>query len=117
MRKRNKKLKILSRPKSQREALLRTLAVSILLYGKIKTTETKAKQLRPFIEKVITRSKNDNLHNKRLLAKQLPPNIIKKLFSEVAPLYKDFNGGYTRIIKLGPRKSDGARMSIIELIK
>ena len=116
MRKRNKKLKILSRPKNQREALLKSMAVSFLLHGKIKTTETKAKQLRAFVEKIITRSKNDNLHNKRLLAKHLPPQTVKKLFSEIAPLYKDFNGGYTRVIKLGLRKSDGARMAIIELI-
>ena len=88
MRKRNKG-RILSRPKNQRKALLRNLANSLFLHGKIKTTEAKAKEL----------------------------PVVKKLVTEIAPQYKARQGGYTRIMKLGPRKSDGARMAIIELVK
>ena len=116
MRKQNKG-RMLSRPKNQRKALLRTLATSLFLYGKIKTTEAKAKELRVIAENFITRAKVNSIFNQRLLTKALSPQIVKKLVSEIAPKYLVRPGGYTRIIKLGPRKSDGARMVIIELIK
>jgi len=116
MRKRNKG-RILSRPKSQRKALLRNLANSLFLHGKIKTTEAKAKELRPVAEKFITRAKDGKLVSKNILTQDLNPPIVKKLIAEIAPLYLTRPGGYTRITKLGPRKSDGARMAIIELVK
>ncbi len=116
VRKRNKG-RILSRPKNQRKALLKSLAASLFLQGKIKTTEAKAKELRIYAEKYITRSKKNDVSNKRLLAKELHPLIVKKLSNEIAPQYIERKGGYTRIVKLGPRKSDGARMVIIELVK
>jgi len=115
MRKRNKG-RILSRPKSQRKALLKSLTNSLFLYGKIKTTEAKAKELRIVVEKSITKAKNNKLSSRRLLVQGLGPQIVKKVFDEIAPRYITRQGGYTRIIKLGPRKSDGARMVIIELV-
>ncbi len=115
MRKLNKG-RTLSRPKSQREALLRTLATSLFLHKKIKTTEAKAKELRIVAEKFITRAKDNTVTSRRLLVKFLSPKIVKKLVDEIAPEYIKRQGGYTRIIKLGPRKSDGASMTIIELV-
>lgn len=117
MRKRNKKGRILSRPKSQRKALLKSLITGLFLHGRVKTTEAKAKELRMIAERLITRVKDGKLSNQRLLIKVIAPQIVKKLVNEIAPLYKSRQGGYTRIIKLGPRKSDGARMVIIELVK
>lgn len=116
MRKKNKG-RILSRPKHQREALLRTLATSLFFHGKIKTTEAKAKELRVVAEKFITRAKNNTMANRRILAKSLSAKIVKKLFDEIGPKYTKRQGGYTRIIKLGPRKSDGANMTIIGLVE
>lgn len=115
MRKLNKGRK-LSRKKGPRKALLRTLANSFFLHQKIKTTEAKAKELRPIVEKMITRAKNDSIANRRLLAQNLTPGMVKKITKEIAPEYKERDGGYTRIIKLGPRNSDGAKMAIIELV-
>jgi large subunit ribosomal protein L17 len=116
MRKRNKG-RILSRPKNQREALLRTLANSLFLHGKIKTTEAKAKELRVVAEKFITKAKENKMSNRRLLVKSLSPKIVKILFDQISQKYAQRQGGYTRIVKLGPRKSDSARMAIIELVK
>ncbi|OGZ83923.1 MAG: 50S ribosomal protein L17 [Candidatus Staskawiczbacteria bacterium RIFOXYC1_FULL_38_18] len=100
-----------------RKALIRTLVNSFFLHGKIKTTEAKAKELRPVAEKMITRAKINTIANQRLLAQKLTPAMVKKIFAEIAPQYKDRQGGYTRITKLGPRNSDSARMAIIELVK
>ena len=116
MRKRNKG-RILSRPKHQREALLRTLATSLFLHGKIKTTEAKAKELRAVAEKFITRAKTNTVANRRILAKSLSPFTVKKLMDQIALDFTKRQGGYTRITKLGSRKSDGAKMTIIELVK
>jgi len=116
MRKRNKG-RALSRPKNQRVALLNLLSSSLFLHGKIKTTEAKAKELRTVSEKFITKAKNNSMSNRRLLLKSLSSKITKKLVDEIAPEYASRHGGYTRIVKLGPRKSDGARMVIIELVK
>jgi len=116
MRKRKKGRK-LSRKRDQRKALLRIIASALLLKGKIRTTEAKAKEVSSFVEKQITRAKNDKLQSRRILLRTFSPKIVKKLFSEIAPNYKERKGGFTRIIKLGPRKSNGAKMAIIELVK
>jgi len=116
MRKKNKG-RILSRPKGQRKALLKTLANSLFLHGRIKTTEAKAKELRSFAEKLITKAKAGGINAHRLLARDLSAEITKKVIDDIAPKYKDRNGGYARIVKLGQRNSDGAKMVIIELVK
>ena len=116
MRKRKKGRK-LSRKKSQKKALLKSLATSLLLKEKIETTEAKSKELSRFIGKQISRARIGDLNSRRLLSHFFSPQIVKKLVDEIGPRYKERKGGYTRIIKLGPRGSDGARMAIIELIK
>jgi len=116
MRKLNKARK-LSLKKGPRILLLKKMANNFLLNEKIETTEAKAKELRSVVERMITRAKNANLANIRLLAKGLTPEMVKKIVGKIAPMYKDRQGGYTRIIKLGPRSSDGASMVIIELVK
>jgi large subunit ribosomal protein L17 len=116
MRKRKKGRK-LSRKRDIRRALLKSLARELFLKEKIKTTEAKAKELRSFAEKFVERAKEKNLSNLRYLRRFFGKDVIKKLFEEIGPRYKERKGGYTRIIKLGPRKSDGAEMAIIELVK
>ena len=105
------------RVKNQRNALLHSLALNLIGREKVKTSEAKAKELRIVAEKMITRAKDNTVANRKILAKELSPVTIKKLFNDIAPLYAARAGGYTRIIKMGPRKSDSARMAIIELIK
>ena len=104
------------RPKAQRKALLNSLARSLFLHNKIQTTEAKAKELSVFAEQCITRSKTNNLASIRILAKSFDKSTVKNLVEIIGPKYKDRAGGYTRIIKKGPRKSDGAKIAIIELI-
>jgi len=116
MRKLNKGRK-LSRKKGPRKALLNSLANSFFLQEKITTEEAKAKELKPFVEKMITRAKSNTVANRRLLSEALDVKTAKKLVDEIAPKYSERHGGYTRIIKLGPRNSDGAKMAIIELVK
>jgi large subunit ribosomal protein L17 len=116
MRKR-KKGRRLSKKRNQRKALLRSLASTLILKEKVKTTEAKAKEVSPFLEKQISRAKIGNLVSRRTLANFFSPQIVKKLVNEIGPRYKERKGGYTRIIKLGPRKSDGAKMAVIELVK
>ncbi len=107
----------LSRPSGHRRALLKNLANSLILYEHIQTTEAKAKVLKPYIEKMITRAKVDNLHNRRELLSALPTkNAVKKMFEVIGPKYKDRHGGYVRIIKLEPRKGDNAKMAVIEFV-
>ncbi|MCP6718998.1 MAG: 50S ribosomal protein L17 [Patescibacteria group bacterium] len=115
--KKRKKGRKLSRKRDQRRALLKSLARELFLREKIKTTEAKAKETSSFAEKQITKAKVASITSRRLLAKNFSPEIVKKLVDEIAPKYKNRKGGYTRIIKLGPRKSDGAKMAIIELVK
>jgi large subunit ribosomal protein L17 len=103
MRKLNKGRKF-SRKKGPRIALLKTLSNSFFMYEKIKTTEAKAKELRPIVEKMITRAKANEISGRRILAKSLNVKMVKKLFDHIAPQYKD-------------RNSDGARIAIIELVK
>jgi len=103
------------REKGQRRDLLRSLALALIEKGKIKTTEAKAKELRPYVEKIITKAKKDDLASRRLVSSKLG-QYSKKLFVEVAPLYKDRKGGYTRIVKLGNRAGDNAPMAVIEFV-
>ncbi len=105
-----------SRKRDQRRALLIALARALILNEKIKTTEAKAKELRPFVEKLITRGKEESVHGRRVLAARLQEDVAKKLVKEIAPRYRERAGGYTRILKLGPRLEDGAKMVIIELV-
>jgi large subunit ribosomal protein L17 len=116
MNKKNKGRKF-SRKIGPRKALFKVLVNNFLLHEKIKTTEAKAKELRSIAEKMITRAKDSTLADRRILAASLTPKLTKKIIEEIAPKYQGRAGGYTRITKLGPRNSDGARMAIIELVK
>ncbi len=112
-----KKGKTLGRKKEPRKALLRSLATSLIVYEKIKTTKAKAKLLRPFVEKIITLSKKDILSNRRLALETLyTEGSVKKLFEVLGPKFKERKGGYTRIIKVNSRTGDNAEMAIIELV-
>ena len=104
------------RVKNQRKALMKGLASSLILHKKITTTETKAKELRRFIEPLISKAKIGDLHKRRQVREYLSDSVTKKLFNEIAPLYKERPGGYTRIIKTAPRQSDGAKMAQIEFV-
>lgn len=117
MRKLNRKANIFNRPKNQRVALVKSLVTGLFMHEKIMTTEAKAKELRMTAERFITRAKDNTLANRRVLAATLSPVVLKKLFDEIAPRYKGRQGGYTRIMRMGPRKSDAAQMVIIELVK
>src|SRR3989344_1834166 len=111
--------RIFGRKRGQRIALLRTLAVSLVTRDAIKTTEAKAKELRPFIEKMVTKSRADGLAARRLLISKLGGNnnrAVRKLMSEIGPKYKTRAGGYTRIIKLGSSSKGGAPMARIEFV-
>jgi large subunit ribosomal protein L17 len=108
---------ILDRKKAPREALLRNLAESVILYEKVKTTEAKAKAVRPLVEKMITIGKTNNLTSRRKLqAFFYTANPVKKILEELGPKFKERKGGYTRIVKIGPRKGDGAQIAQIELV-
>lgn len=117
MRHHNSKRKF-GREKNERKALINSLTLNLIVREKIKTTLAKAKELRPFIEKLITTAKKGDLVTKRLLVSRLSGrrSETKKLFEVIAPRYKKRNGGYTRVLKLGARKSDGAPMATIEFI-
>ncbi len=107
----------LGRDTAHRTAMLRAMVTFLLENGKIETTVYRAKEVRSITEKMITLAKENNLHNKRLaMAFITKENVVKKLFDEIAPKYANNNGGYTRILKLGPRRGDAAEMAIIELI-
>jgi len=110
--------KILGREKAPRQALMRGLATSFVIYEKIKTTQAKAKAVKPLIEKIITLGKVDTLHHRRQVLKVLYlTGAIKKVFEVLGPRFKARQGGYTRIVKLPPRKNDGAEMAILELVE
>ena len=104
------------RTKDQRKALLNSLARSLFLHSRITTTEAKAKELSMFAEKCITRAKKGDLASRRILVESFTKDIAKKLIEEIGPKYAERKGGYTRIIKKGPRKSDSAKIAIIELV-
>lgn len=100
-----------------RVSMLRNMTASLLTHGRIVTTVTRAKELRRVAEKMITLGKRGDLHARRQAAAFIyDKDVVYKLFEEVAPKYKDRNGGYTRILRVGPRRGDGAEMVIIELV-
>lgn len=112
-----KKGKILGRKIAPRKALLKSLATNFLLKEKIKTTEAKAKEVKPIIEKLITRARENNINNYRRINSFLQNReATKKLLEEIAPKYKERPGGYCRIVKLGVRKGDAAKIVILELV-
>jgi len=98
--------------------MLRNLVTSLLDLEKIQTTETRAKEVRSLAEKMITLGKRNNLHARRQAAGYLTrPDVVRKLFDEIAPRFAERQGGYTRIIKLGPRLGDSAPMAVIEILE
>lgn len=115
----------LGRTSDQRKALLRDLATDLIIYERIQTTETRAKELRSVIEKLVTLGKRGDLHARRQAAAFVRKEVaddesnkdaLQKLFSDIAPRYEDRQGGYTRILKVGPRRGDSAPMAIIEFV-
>lgn len=116
--KHHKSFRKFGREKNERVSFLRGLAINLIRHGKIETTEARAKEVRPYVEKLITLAKEDSLANRRLVLSRILNQEIEtgKLFKELAPKYKDVNGGYTRIIKLPYRISDGAAKAVIEFI-
>ncbi|MFB4214215.1 50S ribosomal protein L17 [Shouchella sp. 1P09AA] len=115
----------LGRTSSQRKALLRDLVTDLIINERIETTEAKAKELRPLVEKMVTLGKRGDLHSRRQAASFVRKEVaneengqdaIQKLFAEIAPRFEERQGGYTRILKVGPRRGDGAPMAIIEFV-
>ena len=107
----------LGRETSHRNLMLRNLVTDLLRNGRIETTETRAKEARSIAEKMITLAKRGDLHARRqVLAYVLEEDVVKTLFDEIAPKYAERNGGYTRMIKKGPRRGDGAEVVILELV-
>jgi large subunit ribosomal protein L17 len=104
------------RERGQRKALMRSLAYNLAVKGKIKTTEAKAKELRPYIEKLVTTGKKGTLAARRDLESKVGRIAAKKIFTEISPAHKDRKGGYTRITKMVRRNSDGAPMAVIEFV-
>ncbi|MDQ3914613.1 MAG: 50S ribosomal protein L17 [Actinomycetota bacterium] len=103
---------------SHQGQMLSNLALSLFEYERIQTTEAKAKLLRPFAERLITKAKKGDVHNRRQVLSTIEDRgVVHKLFAEIAPRFADRNGGYTRILKLGPRNGDGAPMALIELVE
>lgn len=103
---------------SHQKALLANLATSLFTHGRIKTTEPKARALRPYAEKLITHAKKGTLHNRREVLKKIrDKDVVHSLFAEIAPHFADRNGGYTRIIKVEARQGDNAPMAVIELVR
>jgi len=110
-------LRKFGRRSGPRRAMLRNLVTSMILAEKIVTTEAKAKQIRGITEKMVTLGKRNDLHARRqALAYLLDENAVTKLFEQIAPRYEDRQGGYTRILRLGPRRGDAAPMAILELV-
>lgn len=110
-------LRRLGRPTGHRKALFRNLVTDLIRHEKITTTETKAKEIQSLAEKMITLGKKGDLSARREVAKVIMDKAVaKKLFVEVATRYADRNGGYTRVVKIGPRRGDAAPMAVIELV-
>ena len=108
----------LGRTTDHRMAMLRAMVTFLLENGKIETTVTRAKEVRPIAEKMVTLGKKGTLAARRqVMAFVTKEDVVVKLFDEIAPSYQERNGGYTRIIKTGPRRGDAAEMAIIELVK
>ena len=107
----------LGKPTDQRLAMLRQLTTAVLEHGKIETTTTRAKEVRKLVDKMITLGKTNTLHTRRqALSWMTQEDVVTKLFEEIAPKYAERNGGYTRIIKIGPRRGDAAEISVLELV-
>lgn len=107
----------LNRTAAHRRALLRNMATALFRHERIETTLAKAKELRPFAERVITMAKRGDLHARRLAARKVhDPEVVKKLFEEIGPRFAQRPGGYTRILKIGNRRGDAAEMALIELV-
>lgn len=107
----------LGRTSEHRLSLLRNLAASLIQHERVRTTEAKAKELRPFVEKLVTLGKRDSLHARRQALSILPhKDVVRRLFGEISPRFSERPGGYTRILKLGPRRGDGAPMAFIEFV-
>ncbi|OBK23454.1 50S ribosomal protein L17 [Mycobacterium asiaticum] len=103
---------------AHQKAILANLATSLFEHGRIKTTEPKARALRPYAEKLITHAKKGTLHNRREVLKKIrDKDVVHTLFAEIGPFFSDRDGGYTRIIKVEPRKGDNAPMAVIELVR
>jgi len=114
----HKNVRKFGRTKNQRNALLKTLATSLISKGKIRTTAAKAKELRPFVEKLVTLAKNANIASRRVIISRIGDNLAaKKLYLEIGKEYTGRSGGYTRVIKLPNRKKDASPMSVIEFVK
>jgi len=111
----NKKVE-LGRERNQRNALIRSLIESLIKNGKIQTTETRAKVIKPRVEKMITKAKVPSVFAERFLTKAMGKISARKMMKEIAPKYAERKGGYLRIIKMNPRLSDGARMAQIEFV-
>ncbi|MBI4280753.1 50S ribosomal protein L17 [Candidatus Uhrbacteria bacterium] len=112
-----KKGKVLGREKASRESLIRNLATSVIVYEKVRTTETKAKAVRPYVERMISRGKKPTLAARRqLLAFFYTEQPVKKILEVLGPRYDSRPGGYTRIIKIGKRQGDAARVVQLELV-
>ncbi|NLM38234.1 MAG: 50S ribosomal protein L17 [Firmicutes bacterium] len=110
-------LRRLGRPMGHRKALFRSLVTELIKHEKIITTETKAKEIRALAEKMISLGKQGDLSARREVAKVIVDKaVVKKLFDEVATRYADRNGGYTRVVRIGPRRGDAAPMAVIELV-
>lgn len=110
-------LRKLGRPTDHRVAMLRNLTTSMLREGRIETTYTRAKETQRMAEKMVTLGKRGDLHARRqALAYIYDEAVVHKLFTEIAPKYKDRDGGYTRVLKLGPRQGDGSEMAILEFV-
>lgn len=116
MKHRIKKTKSLGREKSVRTALMRSLVVALVEHEQIDTTLAKAKELSKVIEPWVTKARTGGTATRRHLAKQLPPKTVKKLVDDIAPRYSDRPGGYTRIVKMGRRERDGAKMARISFV-
>lgn len=116
MRHQKKRLK-LGTDASHRQAILRGLAAEVFIHEKIKTTETKAKQVRSLVEEIITLAKKGDIHARRQVLSLFPDRaLVHKIFTEIGPRFAERNGGYTRILKIGPRSGDAAPMVFLELV-
>ncbi|MCE5203544.1 MAG: 50S ribosomal protein L17 [Actinomycetia bacterium] len=112
-----KKGRALGTDASHTRAMLRSLAAAVLTNERIKTTEARAKEVRPLVENIITWGKRGDVHSRRLALAELGDReLVHKVFADIAPRYAEREGGYTRILKLGPRKGDAAPMVILELV-
>lgn len=109
--------KKLGRPSAHRKSMLRNLVTDLFRYGRIQTTQDRAKETRRIAEKMITLAKRGDLHARRqVLGYVFDESVVTKLFEDIAPKYADRNGGYTRILKLGPRQGDNAEVVFVELV-